>query len=351
MDSQDFDALEDAARAVLSPESFIFCQTGAADEITARENVMAWRLMRLRPRVLRDIQHIDTTTTLLGQPVATPILVAPTGRHRLFHPHGEQATAQGAAMAGAAYVVATSSTVALGEIVAERAGAPLWFQLYLGRDRPATEALLDRLEALGFGAIVFTVDQPLYGWSPRSARTPIVPSADIRHMNLPGQPIARTAYDAGLKGVVMFPTVFDDLAWLVGRTKLPVVVKGVLRADDARRCVELGARAIAVSNHGGRHLDTAITTAEALPEIVDAVSAHAEIYVDGGLRRGTDILKALALGARAVMIGRPVLWGLATGGAEGVSAVLTHLHGDLAMAMALSGVPALAEATPDLVHR
>ena len=168
-------------------------------------------------------------------------------------------------------------------------------------------------------------------------------------MNLPGAPLATTAYEPGRIGVVTYPTTWADLDWLVRRSALPVVVKGVLRGDDALRCVELGARGVVVSNHGGRHLDTTVTTAAALPEVVAAVGARAEVYVDGGVRRGTDILKALALGARAVSIGRPVLWGLTISGADGVRGVLAHLDTELRRTMMLAGVPALAEATADLV--
>jgi 4-hydroxymandelate oxidase len=168
---------------------------------------------------------------------------------------------------------------------------------------------------------------------------------------MPGAPMARTAYDLQFKGKVMFPTTWRDLEWLIKRAPMDVVVKGVLRGDDAARCVELGAKAIIVSNHGGRHIDTAMATADALAEVVDAVAGKAEVYVDGGIRRGTDILKALSLGARAVLVGRPVLWGLATGGAEGVQAVLDHLRDELMRAMQLSGVPRLAEAKRDLVAR
>jgi 4-hydroxymandelate oxidase len=278
-----------------------------------------------------------------------PIMLAPTGRHRLYHAEGERATARGAALAGAAYVLATNSTVSIEEVAAERREAPHWFQLYMTPDRAVTEGLLDRLAAAGFKAVVLTVDQPVPGYSPRAARSPVEASPDLRHVNLPGAPIARTAYDPALSGVVAFPTTVPDLEWLVRRSPMDVLVKGVLRGDDATRCIEAGAKAVIVSNHGGRHLDTTVTTAEALPEIVDAVGGRAEVYVDGGIRRGTDILKALALGARAVLIGRPMLWGLSVRGAEGVHDVLTHLHAELVRAMALSGVASLAEIGADLV--
>jgi 4-hydroxymandelate oxidase len=299
--------------------------------------------------VLQEVTGIDTATTLLGGRVAMPVMMAPMGRHRLYHPEGERASARGAAQAGAAYVLATTATVPVEDVAAEGgADAPQWFQLYFsGRD--AAEAMLERAAAAGMRAIVLTVDQPVSGWSPRSANTPYEPSEAIRHVNMPGQPIARIAYDAAHDGRIMFPANLRDLEWLVRRSPLPVAVKGVLRADDARRCVDAGAKAVIVSNHGGRHLDGTVTSAEALPEIVDALGDSAEIYVDGGIRRGTDILKALALGARAVLVGRPLAWALAVHGADGVRDVLLHLRTELVRAMALCGVATVHDATPDLI--
>jgi 4-hydroxymandelate oxidase len=299
--------------------------------------------------MLRDVTRLDTSTTLLGARIAAPLMVAPTGRHRLFHPDGERATARGAAAAGVPYVMATTSTVTIEDVATERRDAPQWFQLYLPHDRSVTEGLVDRVAAAGFGAVVLTVDQPVYGASPRAARAPLNPAPDIRAVNLPGQPVAAHGYGAAHSGSVTFPATFDDLAWLVRRSPLPVLVKGILRGDDALRCVELGARGILVSNHGGRHLDAAVASADALPEIAAAVGAKAEVYVDGGIRRGTDIVKALALGARAVLIGRPAVWGLALAGADGVRDVFEHLRGELVRTMALCGVAKLDEVTRDLV--
>jgi 4-hydroxymandelate oxidase len=349
VDCADFDALENEARAKLSTPSFAFCATGADDEITAAENVAAWRKLRLRPHVLRDVSSVDISVSLLGTRVATPIMVAPMGRHRLFHAEGERASARGAAAASALYVAATSANILLEDIAADRRSAPQWFQLYMWASREGLEALIDRVAAAGFRALVLTVDNQVYGASPRQMRAPFVPSPDIRNVNMPGAPMARTAYDPAFKGKVNFPTTWRDLEWLVKRVPINVIVKGVLRGDDAARCVDLGAKAIIVSNHGGRHLDTTMPTADALAEVVGAVAGKAEVYVDGGIRRGTDILKALALGARAALVGRPVLWGLATGGADGVQAVLDHLRDELIRAMQLSGVTRPAEIERDLV--
>jgi 4-hydroxymandelate oxidase len=351
VDSVDFDALEHEARRLMPPASFAFCAAGADDEISMVENIAAWRAMRLRPRMLRDVTAIDTRVTLLGQQVPTPIMVAPTGRHKLFHPDGERATARGAAAAGAAYVMASNSNILIEDVAEERRAAPQWFQLYYWPHRAEVEALIDRLAEAGFTAIVLTVDAPVGGWAPRAAREQHQPTPNILNINMPGRPMARTAYHPDFVGKVMYPATWRELDWLVKRSPIPVIVKGVLRGDDAVACVEHGARAIMVSNHGGRHLDTTVTTAAVIGEVVQAVAGTAEVYVDGGIRRGTDILKALALGARAVMIGRPIIWGLTVNGADGVAAVLSHLHIELVRAMQLSGTAALSDAVPDLLAR
>jgi 4-hydroxymandelate oxidase len=349
LDSADFDALEERARARLAPAAYAFAAAGADDEIATADNVAAWRRLRLRPRMLNDITRIDTGVSILGVRLETPIMVAPFGRHRLFHPDGERATGRGAAAAGSVFVLPTTSTVSMEDVAAEPGAAPRWFQLYLPPDRALTENLIDRAAAAGFGAVVLTVDQPVYGSSPRAARAPLKPSPDIRNANLPGQPIAQNAYKPDYSGRVTFPATWRDLEWLVRRSSIDVLVKGVLRGDDALRCVEAGAKAVIVSNHGGRHLDASIATADALPEIAAAVARKAELYVDGGIRRGTDIVKALALGARAVLVARPVIWGLAIDGADGVRAVLDHLRAELVRSMALCGTARLDEITPDLV--
>ena len=347
MDSADFDALEDKARAKLSPAAYAFAAAGADDELTLADNIDAWQRLRLRPRILNDITAIDTGVDILGRRLAAPVMVAPFGRHKLFHPEGECATARGAA--GTVFVLPATATIDMEAVAKEPGDAPRWFQLYLPPDRGLAESLIDRAAAAGYSAVVLTVDQPVYGSSPRAARAPLVPSPDIRSANLPGAPIAQNAYKAGWTGTVTWPATWRDLDWLVGRCKLDVVVKGVLRADDAVRCTDLGAKAVIVSNHGGRHLDAAVATADALPAIAQALAGKAEVYVDGGIRRGTDIVKALALGARAVLVARPVIWGLALEGADGVRSVLDHLRDELRRSMALCGVARLDEVTPDLM--
>ena len=349
MDSVDFDALEGQARERMLPASFAFCAAGADDEISAVENITAWRALRLRPRVLNDVAAVDTSVTLLGDRQPHPIMIAPTGRHKLFNPEGERATARGAARAQAPYVMASNANVTIEDVAAERRQAPQWFQLYYWPDRGEVEALIDRVAAAGFTALVLTVDAPTGGWSPRAAREQHEPSPDILNINMPGSPMARTFYHPDFAGKVLYPATWRELEWLIKRSPIPVLVKGVLRADDAVRCAECGVRAVIVSNHGGRHLDTTVTTAAVIGEVASALSGKAEVYVDGGIRRGTDILKALALGARAVLIGRPVIWGLAVDGAQGVTAVLDHLLVELVRAMQLSGTASLKEITPDLL--
>ena len=349
MDIRDLDALEHRARQIMSPGSAASVDAGADDGISMRENIAMWRALRLRPHVLVDVREIDISTTLLGEKVEMPILVAPMGRHKNFHDEGEAATARGAAAANCIFTLPTYSTTSFADIRRERKAAPQWFHLYMPADKKISEHLIDGAAEHGFKAVVFTVDQPVGGYNPESARNPAPIREDVRLMNWPGQPIATGAYHASRQGFVNFPTTWKDLDWLIARSKLPVIVKGTLRGDEARRCIEAGAKAVIVSNHGGRHLDTTVTTAEALPEVVAAVAGRGEVYVDSGIRRGSDILKAFALGAKAVLIGRPVVWGLAVNGADGVRDVLQSLTSDLKRVMMLSGVPKLSEARSDLL--
>ena len=349
MDSVDFDALEERAREQMSPAAFAFCAAGADDEISANENIAAWRALRLRPHVLNDVAAIDTSVALLGQRLPHPMLIAPMGRHKMFHPEGERATARGAAIAHAPYLVANNANVTIEDIASERRGAPQWLQLYYWPNRREVEALIERAVAAGMTAVVLTVDAPTGGWSPRAAREQHEPSPEVRNINMPGSPMARTFYHPDFAGKVLYPATWRELEWLVKWSPVPVLTKGVLRADDALRCVDCGVRGVIVSNHGGRHLDTTVSTAAAIGEIAAAIGNKAEVYVDGGIRRGTDILKALALGARAVLIGRPVLWGLAVEGADGVAKVIEHLRVELVRAMQLCGTASLRDIGSDLV--
>jgi 4-hydroxymandelate oxidase len=312
-------------------------------------NAEAWVRIRLRPHVLRDVSRVRTATTVLGAEASLPVLVAPLAYQRLAHPDGEAATAAGTAAAGTVMVVSTMATVSLEDVAAAAPDAVRWFQLYVHRDRQYTAELVTRAAGAGYQALVLTVDTPVLGHRPQEAGFRQPPLANRAR---PGQPVP---VPEGMGTEAYATTHFDPtltlrvLDWLAERSSLPIVVKGVLRGDDAAACVDAGAAAVVVSNHGGRQLDTALAGAEALPEVVAAVGGRAEVYVDGGVRRGTDVVKALALGARAVMVGRPVLWGLATGGAGGVRAVLDRLRAELVRAMALCGAPTVADLTADLV--
>jgi 4-hydroxymandelate oxidase len=349
----DMTELEAQAREQLSPMAYDYYAGGAMSETTLRDNVTAWDRWRLHPYVLRDVSKVSTTTTVLGTEVATPVLVAPTAYHRLAHPDGEKATARGAADAGTLMIVSTLATTSLQDVAAAVPEAPRWFQLYVFADRGYAGELVDRAVAAGYRALVLTVDAPVLGHRPRDESNRFALPDGLAMANLPTQ--MPTAEGSGLAAYFAEghdrTLSFDDLAWLRDRAGVPLVVKGVHRGDDAARCVETGADAVVVSNHGGRQLDSAVATAVALPEVVEAVDNRAEVYVDGGLRSGVDVLKALALGARAVLIGRPVLWALATGGAAAVTRLLQGLNTELDHAMTLSGVTDVQGIPRDLVRR
>ncbi len=335
--------MERAARSSMDADAYDFVSCGSGDEISVGEAESAWRRWRLRPRVLVDVAEVSAATTVLGAPVAAPFLVAPTAFHTLAHPEGEVATAAGVAAAGSLMVVSMRSTRRLEDVAAATAGRPWWQQVYLMRDRSLTAGLVDRAAAAGASALVLTADTPVLGTRRRPSGRAALPDeqylVNLAEHAAPGKdPMAYSAQDPG--------QTTEAIGWLAGRTGLPVVVKGVLRGDDARRCLDAGAAAVIVSNHGGRQLDLAVPTARALPEVVAAVGDRCEVYVDGGVRDGTSALVALALGARAVLVGRPVYWGLAHGGAAGVAALLEALRLDLGTALALAGAPS-ADQLPD----
>ena len=332
----DLGALEEQARSLLPIGAYDYIAGGAEDERTMVDNVAAWDRIRLRPHALRDVSAVDTTTTVQGTPVAAPILVAPTAAHKLVHAEGEAATAAGTTAAGSLLILSTRTTVPVPEVAAALDGAPWWLQVYVVTDRAFTVDIVQAAAAHGCTALVLTGDTPVIGRRRRDERN------EFSYGGHPGTSL----------GLDQDPSItMAEVGWLAETTGLPVVVKGVLRDDDAKACVAAGAAGIAVSNHGGRQLDGAVATADALPEIVDAVGSDVEIYVDGGVRRGADVLRALALGARAVMLGRPVVWGLATGGAEGVRAVLDGLATELTRDMALAGTATVADVTSDLIWR
>ena len=360
MDPVNVFELEAIAREKLSRESYDYYASGAQDEVTLRENRAAYERLSLAYRVLVDVSRRDLTTSVLGQPVAMPILVAPTAFHALATPEGEAATARAAGASGTVMILSTLSNTPVEQVVAAASG-PVWFQLYVYRDRRATEGLVRRAEAAGCRALVLTVDAPLLGRRERDVRNRfrLPPGLAVANMLPVGYgEIPPAAADSSLAGYVA--TLLDsslswrDVAWLRSITSLPLLVKGIVRPDDALRAAEAGAAGIVVSNHGGRQLDTSPATIDVLPEIADALAARGldiEVLVDGGVRRGSDVLKALALGARAVLVGRAVLWGLAAGGEAGVALALRFLRDELDLAMALAGAPTLADIGRDLVRR
>ena len=348
----DLDDLERLARERLDPGAYDYVAGGADAELTVTDNLAAWSRVRLRPRVLRDVAAVATATTVLGTPVANPVLVAPTAYHQLIHPDGEAATAAGAATAGSLMVVSTQSNRSLEEVAAAAPEAPRWFQVYVHTDRTFTEELVERAAAAGYSALALTVDVPVLGNRLRDVRNRFRFPPGMVFGNAAGRFDTSGDVDTFTQATRFDPGLtVETIGWLSDRSGLPVLVKGVLRGDDASACLAAGAAGIVVSNHGGRQLDTALATADALPEVVAAVDGRAEVYVDGGVRRGTDVVKALALGARGVLVGRPVLWGLAAAGADGVGRVLSGLTAELVRSMALCGAARLADLTSDLVAR
>jgi 4-hydroxymandelate oxidase len=308
--------------------------------------------------MLVDVSQRDLSTQILGQSLELPILIAPMAFQCLAHPEGEIATAKAAAKMGTAMVLSTLATKSIEEVTSAGNHTPQWFQLYVHRDRALTRTLVERAYAAGFQALCLTVDAPLLGKRERDTRNQFVLPQGMELANLATLTDLEISYKPGESGLFAYfleqlnpALTWKDLEWLQSLSPLPLVVKGILRGDDALRAVEHGAKAVIVSNHGGRQLDGAIATIDALSEVVAAVGDKAEVLVDGGIRRGTDVLKALALGAKAVLLGRPVLWGLAVGGEAGVRHVLELLRDELDLAIALSGCAKLQDIDSSLVLR
>ncbi|MDC3955728.1 alpha-hydroxy acid oxidase [Polyangium jinanense] len=336
---------EKAARAALSAMAYDYYRSGADAERTLRENLRAYRRWQIHARVLVDVSRLTLETEILGAPVSMPILIAPTAYHKLAHPDGELATARAAARAGTIYTVSTLATTSL-EDIARASEGPLWFQLYVHKDRELTRSLVERAEAAGYRAIVLTVDTPVLGRRLRDVRNGFGLPDGLVMANLVDTNVAAGASGSALHRYIASrhdaSLSWRDLDWLRGITRLPLILKGIVRPDDTLLAIDAGAAGIIVSNHGARQLDGAPATLDVLPRVVEAASGRVPVLVDGGVRWGTDVLKALALGANAVMLGRPVLWGLATAGEAGVLGVLDILRDELATAMALSGCPSLA---------
>ncbi|MBL9211365.1 MAG: alpha-hydroxy-acid oxidizing protein [Opitutaceae bacterium] len=342
------------APAHMSAIGWEYMSGGAADELSLRWNRESYDRIRLRPRVLVDVSRLDTRVTLFGRELPFPILLAPAAYHKLAHPEGEVATARGAAAAGALLVVSTSATMTLEE-VAQAATGPLWFQLYVQRERTLTLSLVRRAEAAGYQALVVTVDTPVLGPRYRETRSRFALPPGVERANLKGLATATGGQrhtEASIYSALLDPKLtWDEIAWLRGETKLPLLLKGIMTGDDAARAVEVGAAGLIVSNHGGRNLDTLPATIDALPEVAARVAGRIPVLVDGGIRRGTDVLKAIAFGASAVLIGRPYLYGLAVGGAPGVTRVVNILRREFEMAMALTGRTTVAQIDPGVIWK
>ena len=337
-----------AAQARLPKDAFDYYAGGALDEITLRENVAGWERLKLYYRVLAGVGPRELSTTILGHAVSMPILVAPTAFHRLACAGGEIAVARAAKAAKTLFILSSLSNTAMESVFAE-AGSPRWFQLYIYKEREITRELVHRAEAGGAEAIVLTVDAPGLGTRERDTRNRFSLPQGLAVQNLAplGKGDIPEVQGSGLAAYVRdnfkANLSFEDLDWLCHATSLPVIVKGVIRGADARRSAEHGARAVVVSNHGGRQLDTAPATCDVLAHVAEAVGKSCEIYVDGGIRRGSDVVKAIALGARAVLVGRPILWGLSVAGEEGAARVLDILRRELDEAMLLCGCTRLSE--------
>ena len=348
---------EAQAKNNLSPMAWDYYASGAGDEVTLRNNRNAFEKFPLRPRMLVDVSQRNLSTKILGKPQELPILIAPMAFQCLANPAGEIATATVAGSMGITMVLSTMATKSMEEVAAVEQAGNQWFQLYVHRDRGLTKALVERAYNSGFQALCLTVDAPLLGRRERDARNQFVLPPGMELANLvtwKDRKITQTDGESGL--FAYFAEQLDpgltwaDVEWLRELSPLPLVIKGILRGDDAVRAVEHGANGIIVSNHGGRQLDGAIATIDALGEIVTAVNNQAEVLMDGGIRRGTDILKALALGAKAVLVGRPILWGLAVAGSQGVQQVIELLRDELDLAMALTGCATVQDIDSSLIQ-
>lgn len=345
---------EALAREKLPKESYGFIAGGAEDEVTLRDNRAAFERIRLRPRVLVDVSKIDASTEVLGQRIEFPVLLAPVALQRLAHEDGELASARAAADAGTIMVLSTVASCSLEE-VADSCDGPRWFQLYFNRDRGFTERLVKRAEKAGYSALCVTVDVPWLGRREADVRNRFQLQPGVVPKNLVGE-IDFTAENVGSllapsSSLVDPSLTWKDIDWVRALTSMRLVIKGILTAEDALLAVEHGAEAIIVSNHGGRQLDGVLGAVDALPEVVEAVGGRAEVLLDSGVRRGTDVMKALALGAKAVLVGRPYVWGLAVDGAAGAGRVLSLLRYETELAMALAGCPTVADIDRSRVTR
>ena len=341
------DDFEPIAAERMEPAAFDYVAGGAWDEVSLREAPEAWRRRRLRPRVLVDVAHVDPSTTLLGTRTALPVAIAPMAAQGLAHPDAELATARAAAGAGVPVIVSTMSTHSLEDVAGAVPDATRWFQLYTQADPRRTRSFVERAEAAGYGAVVVTVDLPTLGYRERDLRSGF--NLDVTLGNFADDPPTHGSHGGNPSGFEILVEDVDrglewgDLATIRSWTSLPIVLKGILTAEDARLAVEEGVAGIVVSSHGARQLDRTVPTADALEPIVDAVAGGMEVWVDGGIRRGLDVVTALALGARGVLVGRPIFWALAAAGQAGVERALAILRTETILAMTLLGARRVAD--------
>jgi 4-hydroxymandelate oxidase len=343
---------EAQSESCMSPMARAYACGGAADEITLRANCEDWQKIRLNPRVLVDVSNIDLKTEFLGQSFDLPILLAPAALHRLWHPDGERATVQGASESGATMVLSSYSTEPV-ETIVQASGRSVWFQLYTQADRGVTRHMVERAQAAGCRAICVTVDTPVLGLRHREARAQFRMPPEFKLPNFPAPPAGHRLERASSISAGLHPSLnWKDIEWLLSIATVPVLLKGVLNPEDALLAAEAGVAGVIVSNHGARNLDTGPSTAAALPRIVEKLRGkRLTLLVDGGIRRGTDIVKALAMGASAVLIGRPYLHGLAIAGAAGVARILDILRIELMMAMALTGRTSISQIDSSVLWR
>jgi 4-hydroxymandelate oxidase len=346
---------EERARRLVGQMAYDYFASGANDEITLRENRQAFERIVIYPRMLRDVSGRSTITTAMGQAIQSPIMVAPMAFQKMAHADGELAMARAASDEGTIMVLSTLSTYSIEDVAAASDGN-LWFQLYVYKDREITASLVRRAEAAGCKALVLTVDSPILGRREKDVRNGFHLPEGIVAANLASSGIEVMPGRIGDSGLAHYiASLYDqslswkDVEWLRGITKLPLLVKGILRADDAELALAHGAAGIIVSNHGGRQLDTAPATINVLARVAEVVGGRAEVFLDGGIRRGTDVLKALALGAKGVFVGRPLLWGLANDGEKGAANVLRLLQEEFSLAMALSGCGSLEDLNAELL--
>jgi isopentenyl diphosphate isomerase/L-lactate dehydrogenase-like FMN-dependent dehydrogenase len=347
---------EEIARQKLPKEIYDFIAGAAEDEVSLARNRAAWSEIQLLPRMLVDVSNVDTSTTVLGQRMGAPIMLAPVAFHRAAHPDGEAATARAASASDTIMILSTMSTTPI-EQVAAAAEGPRWFQLYVHPDREITKRLVQRAESSGFLALCLTVDAPYLGRRERDFRNMlqfppgILPANFLSDVDVTEYTAEDSALAAQAANLISPSITWHDVDWLRSITSLPVLVKGVLAPEDARIALEHGAAGIVVSNHGARQLDGVPAPIEMLPEVAEVVAGRVPVLVDGGVRRGTDILKAIALGATAVLVGRPYIWGLAADGEAGVSRVLAMLRAEFELAMALCGCRSVDDVTARLIRQ